>query len=69
MNFLFGQQHINMLVMFGKGTTVSDHFHELMGLAKDRQLDLLHTTPGAQFTQRVTELKNTLVRLDKIADF
>ena len=38
-------------------------------LEMGRQLDLLHGTSPEQFSQRVAELKNAVVRLDKTADF
>ncbi|MBT8440018.1 MAG: DUF3135 domain-containing protein [Gammaproteobacteria bacterium] len=119
--------------MFDKGISISDHFDELMELAKDRpgefdslrqrlinqiiesmpeerqlnvkryqwridqetrrqnnsigrcislssmmsarmlelakQLDLLHRASSKQFSQRVADKKNTVIRLDKTADF
>lgn len=38
-------------------------------LEMGRQAELLHGLSSTQFSQRVADLKNTVVRLDKIADF
>lgn len=38
-------------------------------LEMGRQMELLHGISSAQFSQRTADLKNTVVRLDKIADF
>jgi len=38
-------------------------------LEMGRQMDLLHGLSSKQFSKRVADLKNTVVRLDKTADF